>query len=76
MLTVWSLPKRSARFYGEYVGQNGQTHAKPQKLLSLVPHISLTPFHGGVANRHSATAPQLSYHMRRGLSTPPTYFIF
>ena len=37
---------QSARFYGQYVGQNGQTHAKPQKLLSSVSHISLTPFPG------------------------------
>ena len=56
MLTVRGLAERSARFYGEYVGQTGQTYAEPQKLLSSVSHISLTPSHKGVANRLYATA--------------------
>ena len=56
MLTAWVPAERSARLYGEYVGQTGQTHTEPQKLLSSVSHISLTPSHKGVANRLYATA--------------------
>lgn len=43
---------QSAHFYGEYVGQNGRTHDKPEKLLSTVSHNRITPFRGGFANRH------------------------
>lgn len=58
MLTAWVPAERSARFYGHYVRQNGETQTEPQKLLSSVSHISLTPFHGGVANRqNTATLP-------------------
>ena len=52
MLAVRVQAVRSARFYGEYVGQNGQAYDKPQKLLSSVPHNRITPFPKGVANRH------------------------
>lgn len=59
MLAVRVLTERLARFYGEYVGQNGQAYQSPQKLLSSVPHNRITPFLKGVANRHLATAPPL-----------------
>ena len=50
-LTAWGPAERSTRFYGKYVGQKDQTYDKPQELLPKVPHISLTPFLKGVANR-------------------------
>ena len=43
MLTVWTLPKRSARFYGKYVGRKDQTYQKFQKKLS---HQASPPFTG------------------------------
>ena len=43
MLTVWTLPKRSARFYGQYVGQHDQTH---QELPKEFLHQASPPFTG------------------------------
>ena len=43
MLTVWTLPKRSARFYGKYVGQHDQTH---QELPKEFLHQASLPFTG------------------------------
>ena len=43
--------ERSARFYGEYVGHKDQTYDESQDGNPKFPHIRLTPFHKGVANR-------------------------
>ena len=43
MLTVWVPAKRSARFYGQYVGQKDQTYQKFQKKFS---HQASPPFTG------------------------------
>ena len=43
MLTVWVPAKRSARFYGQYVGQKDQTYQKFQKKFS---HQASPPFIG------------------------------
>ena len=51
MLTVWVAAKRSARFYGHDVCQNGKAHQKPEKLLSSVSHIRITSPHREVAGR-------------------------
>ena len=54
MLTVWPLTKRSARFYGKYVGQSDQTH---QELPKEFPHQVSPPFAGKWLTAISATAP-------------------
>ena len=43
MLTVWVPAKRSARFYGKYVGRKDQTYQKFQKKFS---HQASPPFTG------------------------------
>ena len=54
MLTVWSLPKRSARFYGEYVGRKDQAY---KKLPEEVSHPASPPFAGKWLTAVYGTAP-------------------
>ena len=50
-LAVRGPAERLARFYGEYVGHEDQTYDESQDCHPNLPHIRLTPFRKGVANR-------------------------
>ena len=68
MLTVRGLAERSARFYGHHVRQDGETQTNPQKLLSSVSHIRITPFPGESLTAFMQQRLSLSYLQRRFLS--------
>ena len=57
MLTVWVPAKRSARFYGEYVGQDDHAYQESQEETPELSHIASPPFAGKWLTAIYVTAP-------------------
>ena len=58
-LAVRGPAERLARFYGEYVDQKDRTHDESQDCHPNLPHIRITPFRKGVANRRFCNSAEI-----------------
>ena len=65
--------ERLARFYAEYVGHKDQTYDESQDCHPNLPHIRLTPFRKGVANRRFCNSAKIILSSRADIcqTLPP-----